>query len=253
VELRDRVLRERGFEAEECDLFVEGGRIGGEQLEAEELAAGRSVSGRVRRVGTPFNKKGKQTVCVVFQVQRFPMQDAAVGAFARTGSGSFSTDSCPSEVGCEHLHVSRMCGPSDETGFSEFFKFRIELRRGSSLLRIGRDDFEVSASTEREKRVLRAAARVNSAEGSANTSVLFDESDAALKIVAAEKDVIEHRWHLVDQRRHVRLPPLTAEEGVGNDERRACDGHERSTWDRSHGPRSNNVDFTECQRPTQEL
>ena len=45
---------------------------------------------------------------------------------------------------------------------------------------------------------MRAATGVNSAEGSANTGVLFDETDATLQIVAAEQNMIEHRWHLID-------------------------------------------------------
>ena len=250
MELRDRVLRERGFEVQERDLFVEGGWIGSEQLEAEELAAGRSVSGRVRRVGTPFNEKGKQTVCVLFQVQCFPVQDAAVGAFARTGSGSLGGDSGSGKIGREHLKVAGMRRPSDQAWLGELFKLCWKFGGRASLLRIRRDDFEVAASAEREKRVLRAATWVNSAECRANTRVLFDESDAKLEIVAPEKDVIEHWWHLIDQRRHFRLLPLIAEEGVGNDERRTCDGHEGSTWDRSHGrSRNNNVDFTQIPAP----
>jgi hypothetical protein len=235
VELRARVLRERGFEVEECDLFVESGWIGSEQLEAQELAAGRSVSGRMRRVGAPFNKKGKQTVGVVFQVQCFPVQDAAIGAFARTGSWSFGGDSGSGKIGREHLKVAGMRRPSDQAGLGELFELRWKFGRRAGLLRIGCDDFEVAASAEREKRVLRASPWVNSAVCGANTGVLFDESDAKLEIVRAEKDVIEHRWHLVDQRRHVRLLPLTAKEGVGNDERRTGDGHERSTGHKSHG------------------
>ena len=91
-----------------------------------------------------------------------------------------------------------MCGPSDEARFSEFLEFSIAFRRGTSLLRIGSDDFEVAASAERKKSVLRAAARVNSAKCRAYAGVPFDKIDTALKIAAAEKDVVEHRRYLID-------------------------------------------------------
>jgi hypothetical protein len=64
---------------------------------------------------------------------------------------------------------------------------------------------------------LRAAAGVHSTECRADAGVLFDESDAALNIVAAEKDVIEHRRNLIDQRRHGRLLLLAAEQGMRNE------------------------------------
>ena len=41
---------------------------------------------------------------------------------------------------------------------------------------------------------------MNSAERGADAGVLFDEVYAALQIVAAEENVIEHGWHLIDER-----------------------------------------------------
>jgi hypothetical protein len=105
-------------------LFVEGGWIWSEQLEAEELAAGRGIVGGMGRVGAPLDEEREQAVCVVFQIESFPVQNAAVRAFARTGSGSFSTDSCPGEVACEHLNVTGMSGPSDEARFAKFLEDR---------------------------------------------------------------------------------------------------------------------------------
>src|SRR5882724_758575 len=106
MELRGSRFHQRGFELEQSGSFAEGDGIWSEQLEAEKLAAGWSVSGRMRRVGAPLDEEGEQTVCVVFHVQRFPVQDIAVRPFARTGSGSFSSDASSREVGCEHLNVA---------------------------------------------------------------------------------------------------------------------------------------------------
>ena len=47
---------------------------------------------------------------------------------------------------------------------------------------------------------MRAAAGMDTAECGAHAGVLFDEIDAALQVVAAEKNVIEHGRHLIDQR-----------------------------------------------------
>jgi hypothetical protein len=64
---------------------------------------------------------------------------------------------------------------------------------------------------------LRAAAGVDSTECRADAGVLFDEIDATLKIVTAEKHVIEHRRNLIDKRRHGRLLSLPAEKGMRNE------------------------------------
>jgi len=74
----------------------------------------------------------------------------------------------------------------------------------------------------------------DSAEGGAYASVLFDEINATLQIIAAKKDVVEHRRHLVNERRNFRLWPLMAEKDGWSDERRTGYGQERSTWYRSH-------------------
>jgi hypothetical protein len=39
---------------------------------------------------------------------------------------------------------------------------------------------------------------MDSTECGAGAGMLFNEIDAALQIVASEKNVIEHRWHLID-------------------------------------------------------
>src|SRR5258708_24732196 len=87
----------------------------------------------------------------------------------------------------------------------------------------------------------------------AYASVLFDEVNAKLQIITAEKDVIEHWWHLVNQRRHVRLWSLAPEGDGWNGERRTCNGHEISTCYRSHGrPRRNIIDLRQGLRLAQE-
>jgi hypothetical protein len=102
-----------------------------------------------------------------------------------------------------------MGGPADETRLSEFFEHAGKFGR-SVLLWIWRDDFEIAASAQRKKGVLRAAAWVNSAECGADAGMLFDEIDATLQIIAAKKDVIEHWRHLINQRNIGFLPVLSA-------------------------------------------
>ena len=46
---------------------------------------------------------------------------------------------------------------------------------------------------------------MDSAKCGAHAGVLFDEVNAALQIIAAEKDVVEHWWHLIDERRYCGL------------------------------------------------
>ena len=62
---------------------------------------------------------------------------------------------------------------------------------------IGRDDFQIASPVKGKQSVLRATARMDAAESGANAGVLFDKRDAALQIVAAEKNVVEQRGYLL--------------------------------------------------------
>ena len=68
----------------------------------------------MRRVGAPFDEEGKQAVCVVFEIERFPAEHVAVGAFAGAGSRTFGNDAGVGEVGSEDFNVAGMGGPSDQ-------------------------------------------------------------------------------------------------------------------------------------------
>src|SRR5215467_5189768 len=87
--------------------------------------------------------------------------------------------------------------PADEARFLELGDDGVLFDAG--LFRIRCDDFEVAtriqvsgaALTKRKKRVLRAAAGMDTAENRRNSCAFLDEGNAALKIAAAEENVIE--------------------------------------------------------------
>ena len=62
----------------------------------------------------------------------------------------------------------------------------------SGLLWVRRDDFEIVLFTEREQRIARPTAWMNAAKCGADAGMLFDEGNAAVEVVASEKQVIEH-------------------------------------------------------------
>src|ERR1700751_3328564 len=97
-----------------------------------------------------------------------------------------------------------MRGPAHQARLGKFLDCAQQRRRAVGLLWIGRDDLEIPAfflctgSTKRKQSVLCAAAGVGSTECGADASVLFDERDASLEVVGAEKYVVEHGWHQIN-------------------------------------------------------
>jgi len=121
------------------------------------------------------------------------LKDAAVGTSARPGSGSNGCNTGFREVYGEGLQIAEMSGPADQARFSQFSNYGVLLRSG--LLGVGGDDLEIPSCAEREEGVLRTAPGMNAAKCSANARARLDEGDAALEITAAQKNVIEQRWH----------------------------------------------------------
>src|ERR1700758_1414571 len=95
-----------------------------------------------------------------------------------------------------------MSGPADDAGLGQLSNNGI-LRR-ARLFWVGGDDFKVAPRAEREQGVLRAATAMHTAKRSANARALLDEGDSALELAAAEKDMIEQRWHLIRRPRECR-------------------------------------------------
>src|SRR5580704_5130527 len=58
--------------------------VRGEPLETLQAAALRRVDGRMDRIRAPFDKKWEQAVAVIFECERLPIEDAAVGTLARS-------------------------------------------------------------------------------------------------------------------------------------------------------------------------
>ena len=76
---------------------------------------------------------------------------------------------------------------------------------------------------------MRAAAWMNSTESGPHAGVLLDEIDAALQIVAAEKNVVEQGRHLIDQR-HVGFLPLLNEKSSWREYRACGEADKGAAW-----------------------
>src|SRR5229473_7445329 len=154
-----------------------------------------SVLGGVDRVGAPLDEEREQPVAVVGKVDGFPGENAAVRALSRAVVGAREGDFVFAELLGDGSNVRRMHGPADEARVGHGAELRVV--DDFALLRVRSDDFQVAALAEREECIARAAAGMDSADGGADADVLFDKFDAAVEIVAAEKDVIEQGGHLV--------------------------------------------------------
>src|SRR5712692_4297865 len=164
-------------------------------FEIRQAALLGSVLGGVNRVGAPFDEEGQKAVAVVGKVDGFPSENAAVRALSRAVVGAREGDFVFAELLGDGSNVRRMHGPADEARVGHGAELRVV--DDFALLRVRSDDFQVAALAEREECIAGAAAGMDSADGGADADVLFDKFDAAIEIVAAEKDVIEQGGQVV--------------------------------------------------------
>ena len=143
----------------------------------------------MHRAGTPFDKEWEQAVAVVFECECLPVEDAAVGAFSGTGFRAIDFNFFGFQALRECLDVAGMLRPADNHRFFEGTEITFVV--GGGLLRIGRDDFEIVICAEREQRVARARAGMDSTERGANAGALFDKLDACVEVGASAQNVIE--------------------------------------------------------------
>ena len=68
------------------------GVIGSGEFEAEDFAAGGCFGGGMDGVAAPFDEKWKEAALVVLEVERLPLEEAAIGAFAGSGCWTFEGD-----------------------------------------------------------------------------------------------------------------------------------------------------------------
>src|SRR3989442_15975610 len=117
-----------------------------------------------------------------------------------------------------------MNGPADQARIGHL----TNLREADDVLLLGvrRHDFQVAALAEREKRVAGAAAGMHSAKRGADAGVLLEEINAAIKIAAAENDVIKQRRHII----------FVCRPGNGGRGKRAARESEEKTPGKREGP-----------------
>ena len=142
------------------------------------------------RAGAPLDEKRKQLRRFVFQAQHRPVQHAPIGTFARARYRPFDFEPLLFQASGERGNVAGMRSPPDQCRVV-FQRFQIARVEAGGLLRIGRDDFQVAIAPERKQRVLSAGAGMYAAESRARSGACLDPGDAAVKTVAAEKNVIE--------------------------------------------------------------
>ena len=114
VDSRFGGLGDRDAEPELVRCFREGIGIRSEEFETFEMAASWRVDRGMRCVGAPFNEKRKQAAMIVFEAERFPMKDFAIGTLARTGLRALEFDSFLAQPSSELVQIVAMLGPTDE-------------------------------------------------------------------------------------------------------------------------------------------
>ena len=131
---------------------------------------------------------------VVSEAKAFPTEDAPVGTRTRARRGSQDCYPRVAELFRQRVDVPRVRGPIDEARGGYPFEHRHLMDRrwlNGVCLGIRCHDFKIAALAERKKSISRATTRVDPTHHSANPRVFFDESDATIKVLAAEDDVIE--------------------------------------------------------------
>lgn len=144
----------------------------------------------MNRVLAPLNEKRQKPRSRIRERNNLPFQNLAVGALARSRRGPFEPDSRRSELFGERENGAGMSGPANKAGFRERMQIGSQGIFHAGLLRVGRDDFQIAAFSQRKERILRAAPGMNAAKCCAHACVLLDEINAALQIGRAEKNVI---------------------------------------------------------------
>src|ERR1700722_4526262 len=191
--VKDRVLAGTNLQVEiqqDCAAPQIGqSGVRSEPLEKFQAAALRRVDGRMHRLRPPFDEKWEQAIAVVFECEGLPVEDAANGTLARSRLRTDALDAFGFHVLRERFDVAGMLSPADDHGFFELAKIAGVVGRG--LIRIGGDDLEIAVRAEREQRVARPGAGMDSAECGAHAGALFYELDASVEVGASDQNVIE--------------------------------------------------------------
>ncbi len=113
MDLRDFRMCDGSVEVEKSAEMTYLGIVRSGEFETGEVAASGSVDGGMDGVGAPLDEEGKQAIAVVFQVESFPLEKAAIGTFAGAGIGAVEGDVCVAEARCEFVEIAGMSGPAD--------------------------------------------------------------------------------------------------------------------------------------------
>jgi hypothetical protein len=84
-----------------------------DKSEARHTATDGSVDGGMNRVGAPFDEEGEEAGVVVFEIESFPLEKTAVGAFAGARIGTIEGNVCVAETRREFVEIAGMSGPAD--------------------------------------------------------------------------------------------------------------------------------------------
>ena len=146
--------------------------------EGQKRTTSGRIGRRVWRTRRPFDEKGQKAGSVIGKAKRLPFEKSAVGPFAGAGSWSLECNLRRAEFFGEGLQVAGMRCPADQTRSFKRAELDSERIFRVGLRRIGRDDFKVAAFSEREQRVLRAAAWMYTPEDRTDAGALGDKVDA---------------------------------------------------------------------------
>src|SRR5579864_8271927 len=149
----------------------------------------RGVNGAV----VPFNEERQNAVEVVFQCEGPPAQRLAVRADTRAIARIFYGDASGNGLLHQPGQVIGMRSPGDKPRLLKGAQTisHIIARSCARLLWIGRDDFQVAALAQGKKGVAGTASRMYAAEDRMHPAALLHPVDTLVKIIGAEKDVVE--------------------------------------------------------------
>src|SRR5580658_2777949 len=141
-------------------------------------------------IAGPFDEERQQSATVVLQAKRLPVKDFSIWPRARPVRRTINREA-------RARHFLRYGGdivgvycPRQQARLAHFAQLGISGE--GSLLRVGRDDFQIASRAQPEKRVLSAAPWMHPAKCGADSRAFLHKGDASVEIVDAQQDVIEH-------------------------------------------------------------
>src|SRR5258708_1405516 len=150
------------------------------------------------RITAPFDEERQKTIEIIFEVERFPAQHFAI--WARAGPIARLLDGqarCPGAFSncCKIVSVRDPADNSRLLNGGETRRPPFPAGSRTCLLRIGRDDLQIAARPQGQKRIACAPSGRNAARNGMHTAALLEPRNSMGEVAYAEQYVVKIGRH----------------------------------------------------------